>query len=399
MSTEVGVEAGIETFIAGDPGSVAAAADWVGYTLAPPVYAGAESLRAARRDAAADWQGDAAEAFDARMRTGFPRAENLNVDIVALAREIEAYGNDLRLAQERMATVRTKAIAAGLLVEGTIIRPPGPAPADPGPPPFDSYSGLRLIAHQDAMLAFQNHQRMAQAYGVAAGDAAFAREQLEAAQGRVGDTYRGLQGPEWVLNAAEIAGGVAAGAMQFNANALRETAKRLNQQAAVTLARALADDPAIVGRSSIYRDLERAEDLRRQAGDATRRADDLLGRSKHLDSPLRLGAALAIAGIGYELYRGKDPTQAVVVGGGGFLATVGATALVASVIPVPGVSTAVGAVVGVGIGIVTSGALDSMFENGPSVESAWNGGKDAAVDTGKAVVGAAVGLGRAIGLG
>lgn len=48
---------------------------------------------------------------------------------------------------------------------------------------------------------------------------------------------------------------------------------------------------------------------------------------------------------------------------------------------VPVVGTAVGAVVGLGVGIFASGAIDSLFENGPDVGQAIDEGWDSVTGT------------------
>lgn len=50
-----------------------------------------------------------------------------------------------------------------------------------------------------------------------------------------------------------------------------------------------------------------------------------------------------------------------------------------------------------GVGIFTSGAIDSLFENGPDVRAAYEAGRDALVDTGEAIGDAAGAVGDAIG--
>lgn len=385
----------IDTAIPGDPESVIAVANWLGYTLAPPVLAGADTLGAVRRDASSDWDGAAGLAFAERMGSGRREADELNVGIVAMAREIEAFGQAIRIAQQRMAAIRVAAAAGGLELEGMVILEPGPAPPDPGAL-FNPVLGYQRMAVNPAVTA---HQRATVAYATAAGDAAFAREQLQAAKDGVERSYRGLEGPEWGLAATDIAGGFRAGAMQFNAGALRLSAQRLQDDAAVALSRALANDPTVVGSERYYRDIDAANRLSSQSDDLIRQADDLDGRARSLNA--KIGGAVALAGVGYEIYRGKDPAQAVVVGGGSFLASVGAASLtgmaVGSVVPIPGVGTAVGGVVGVGVGIFMSGALDSVFENGPNVEAAAQAGWAAVTDTvgaiGESFVGAAKGLG------
>ncbi|MGY2704213.1 hypothetical protein [Nocardioides sp. HB32] len=116
-------------------------------------------------------------------------------------------------------------------------------------------------------------------------------------------------------------------------------------------------------------------------------ADDLAKAGKSI--PLKGSGALAIAGIGLDIAGGEDPVQATASGAGGFLASVGAGAatgaVVGSFVPVPGVGTAAGAVVGAGVGIFTSGAIDSLFENGPDVGAAVDSGVDALEDTGGAI--------------
>jgi hypothetical protein len=88
----------------------------------------------------------------------------------------------------------------------------------------------------------------------------------------------------------------------------------------------------------------------------------------------------------------------VASGAGGFLASLGTGALTGAAIgsSVPGVGTAIGAVVGAGVGIFTSGAIDSLFENGLDAGKAFDRGGEAVVDTGKAIVGGVVDAGRAI---
>jgi hypothetical protein len=72
-------------------------------------------------------------------------------------------------------------------------------------------------------------------------------------------------------------------------------------------------------------------------------------------------------------------------------------AVVGSFVPIPGVGTAAGAVIGAGVGIFTSGAIDSLFENGPDVGAAAEAGWDAVADTGEAIGDAAGSVGDAIG--
>lgn len=284
-------------------------------------------------------------------------------------------------------------------MHGALILEPGPAPAEPGPTPLD-HLGRQLPGHAEAVARYQAHGGLIAAYATAAADAEHVRTQLAAAGDALADRYRGLTGPHWMLTAASIAGGMAAAVMQYNAHALRGTANYLSTQAAATLARALSS-PVVPGfRHLWYQDLDRAGQLSQNAQGMLARADDLEARAKPVGPKsisFKVGGAAALAGIGYDIYAGKDPTQAAVVGGGSFLASVGAGAAIGSLIPVPGVGTAVGAVVGAGVGIFVSGALDSVFEDGPDVGAAAEAGLDAVTDTGKAIGGAVMSVGKGIG--
>ncbi|MGQ0623421.1 MAG: hypothetical protein ACT4PP_02010 [Sporichthyaceae bacterium] len=386
----------IDTAVPGDPNSVITVATWLGYSLARAVLAGADTLGDVRRNAESDWDGQAGQAFADRMGSGRRRVEQLNVAIVALAREIEALGHAIRIAHERMAAIRVAATASGLTVEGPLIVEPSPAPTDPGPlfAPVINYQRLGV-----PVPATGTHQSKTAAYATAVADAAFARDQLEDAKDGLDRAYRGLAGPEWGLTAADIAGGFRAGAMKFNAGALRQTAKRLHDDGATALSRALANDPTMVGSQSYYRDLDEADRLTTQGDDLIRQADDLDARARSLNA--KIGGAVALAGVGYDLYRGKEPTQAAAAGAGSFAASVAAGTLagaaIGSVIPIPGAGTVGGAIVGTGVGIVTSAAIDSLFEDGPNVKAAASEGWDALLDTGSVIAGPVVGVAKSIG--
>ena len=75
-----------------------------------------------------------------------------------------------------------------------------------------------------------------------------------------------------------------------------------------------------------------------------------------------------------------------------------AGAAIGTMIPVPVVGTAVGALVGAGVGIFTSGMVDNLFEGG-SVGDALGAGWDAVEDTGEAIGDGLESAGDAIGDG
>lgn len=96
---------------------------------------------------------------------------------------------------------------------------------------------------------------------------------------------------------------------------------------------------------------------------------------------------MAVGAVAYDVAVLDKPWhQAVVSGGAGFGASVAAGAatgaLIGSIVPVPLVGTVFGAAVGTGIGIWTSGAVDSLFEDSDrSFASAYDAGRDALGDT------------------
>jgi hypothetical protein len=138
-----------------------------------------------------------------------------------------------------------------------------------------------------------------------------------------------------------------------------------------------------------YDDLDRAGLLTAQSQAVTDDAARLVRAGKA--AGWLVGGALTGVSIYQDLEAGESTTQAVVSNGGGFLASVGAGAAIGAaigtVVPGPGnvVGVVAGAVVGGVVGIATSGAIDSIFENGWDVGAAWDNGLQDLTDTGAAV--------------
>jgi uncharacterized protein YukE len=390
----------LDTEITGSPASIESAAQWLSGTLAPSVMKAADSLHTARGDAASDWDGDAGTAFAASMRTASGKAEDLHATSRDVARGLDTYAASLRSAQEAMAGIRRAAAAAGLAVHGFLIEEPGPGPSRPGPMTVTADTPPGAVdAHDAAVAAYDAHQAKVRAWNTAVGDVGRVRIEITAAGGDLSDKYRGLSGAQWVLTPGDVVGGLAGARLEFNSSALRQTSATFRTQAVRDLDRALKADPGLVGRTRWYRDLDDARRLSTSADDLATSASRLERSSKTL--PLKAGGVLAGLGILYDIHSGKDPVQAVASGTGGFLASVGAGAatgaLVGSFVPIPGVGTAAGAIIGAGVGIFTSGAIDSMFENGPDVGEAAEAGVDALKDTGGAIVDGVGAVGGAIG--
>ena len=212
-----------------------------------------------------------------------------------------------------------------------------------------------------------------------------------------GDQYRGLSPANGLFTAGDVLGGLNGARLEVNAHYQGAHGALLKEAAEGDLAR-LRGQERVLNPSQFYDDLDHAATQLRSADGVIKGAEGTSRASKVL--PIKVGGAMALAGIGYDIATGKDPVQAVASGGGGFLASVGAGmatgALVGTFFPVPGVGTALGAVVGAGVGVFTSGAIDSLFENGPDVGAALDRGGEAVVDTGKAVVHGVASVGKGI---
>jgi len=390
----------LDTEVKGAPASIEAAGHWLSGTLAPAVVRASDALNSARGDAESDWDGPAGGAFASSMRSASRKSDDLSDSAKDVGTALDTYAGSLRSAQDRMADIRDAAAGAGLTVHGYVIENPGAGPARPGPMTVTADTPVQAIdAHDAAVAAYEAHQDKIRAWNTAVADAEAVRSDLTTAGQELADKYRGLSGAQWLLNPADVVGGLAGARMEFNSSALRQTSQTFKSQAIRDLDRALRSDPSVVGKQRWYQDLDDAKKLAGSADDLAKEADALKSGSKTL--PLKAGGILAAAGIGYDIATGKDPVQAVASGTGGFLASVGAGAatgaVVGSFVPIPGVGTAAGAIVGAGVGIFTSGAIDSLFENGPDVGDAVDAGWDAVEDTGGAIGDAAGAVGGAIG--
>lgn len=379
----------------GDPASVIAAGAWLDDSLAPKVDAGSKALGDARRSAQGDWDGVAGEAFSSTMGQARSRSVDLGSAATSAAREITAFGRQLSSFQDRMADIRATASAAGLTVKGDEVMFPSPAPAEPADIPAGTEMPVdEARTHNAAVEAWNAHQVLVTAWTTGERDSIEVQTELDACCTTLSDRYRGQSGPQVVLTAADIAGGVAGGVLTFKASSLRGTGTHFKGLSDTHLDRALRADPAVAGRERWYRDVDDAKKLGRNADDLVRSADDLERTGKTM--PLKVGGALAVAGIAYDIHNGKDPVQATVSGGLGFGASVAAGAAIGTLIPVPVVGTAIGAVVGAGVGIFTSGMVDNLFEGGDLGDAA-EAGLDAVQDTGGAIVDGIEDVGGAIG--
>lgn len=385
----------LDTEIKGNPASVETAGTWLTSTLAPEVDSSVDALGKARREAEADWDGPAGVAFAATMRSSATKTTTLHGQVTSTGHALSTFGSQLRTAQHDMSDVRQTARGAGLTVSGFEITDPGAGPAKPAYiAPGTRLPVAEADAYNTALEAYDAHQVLVEAYEKACKRAKEIRDAYERHSKAITDKYRGLSGAQWLLTASDIAGGISGGVMEFNASSLRGTGQYFSELSAKHLEWARNADPGVVGKTKWYADLDDATKAGQSADDLVRSADDLKGTSKSL--PLKLGGALAVAGIAYDIHNGKDPVQATVSGGLGFGASVAAGAAIGTLIPVPVVGTAVGALVGAGVGIFTSGMVDNLFEGGDLGDAAA-AGVDAVKDTGGAIVDGVESVGSAIG--
>ena len=208
------------------------------------------------------------------------------------------------------------------------------------------------------------------------------------------DPYHGLSLVNGLLTAGDATGGMYGAKLELDAHYGKLTGQYEQGLARQNLGR-LGQQSRVVNPSQFYDDLDHYSTLGRH-GDALVADAARVERAGKFVPP-KIGGALAVAGIGYDIATGKDPVQAVAAGGGGFLASVAAGAAIGTLIPIPGVGTAVGALGGAVVGTFASGAIDSLFENGLDVGEAGKRGLEAVTDTGKAIGGGLMKAAHGIG--
>ncbi|OBI74727.1 hypothetical protein A5664_27385 [Mycolicibacterium fortuitum] len=356
----------IDTKIEGDPNSVRSTADWLRATLASKVSHTEGEIHAARTTATADWHGEAGDAFAARMESGAKKVDGLKISITNSAQAIDDFAEELQRAQSAMETVRNNAMNAGLTVDGFVI--------------------------QDA-----TKEALVDAYNAAFHAAEAARTMEKLGADTLKNAWTDLT-TKWFFVVSDLINGGAAALVDVNVSTMLKQSKFFAEESAkyMELAKSAPDGtPA----ATIYRDIDDARALANKADDVAKKAESTKANAGRIG--LKVGGALAAAGVVYDIANGKDVDQAIVSGAAGFgasvLAGAGAGALIGSAIPIPGVGTIGGALVGATVGIFTSGAVDSLYQNGiGSLGDAITDGATAVADTGKAIGGFAKGAWDAI---
>lgn len=381
----------IDTRIEGSPDGVRATAGWLRSILADEISQTVDSIYSARNTARGGWEGLSGDAFVARMSSGATNADGLETATVDSAQAMDDYAAEMQRAQNDMQRIRDDAASAGLTVDGFVIREPGPAPPDPGSPPTGSAATPAAVSNYNAAVAATDrHARLVAAYNTALSDAAAARRVEKVATGYLNDVWEGVES-KWSFVVGDLINGVAGGLAAAHASTLLKQSKYFADESAKYMNLAKTAPPGSPA-ALVYRDYDHARAFARGAEDTAKTAGKVDSKAGRVG--LKVGGALALGGVVYDVANGKDVDQAIVSGGAGFGASVAAGALagaaLGSLVPLPGVGTVAGAAVGVVAGVFTSGAVDSLWENGmDSVGDAIGDGADAVVDTSKAIGGLA----------
>ncbi len=351
----------LNTKIDGDPNSIHAVASWLRDTLASQLEISATDLNGVRMLAESGWDGESGDAFATKVRGAYTKTDTFAEDVRSYATHFENLANDVQLAQTDMSNIRRQANTAGLTVREHVIEQP--VGDDP-----------------DKLAAFNT---ATQAAGTVRQREAFWGNTLKNMQNDIQD--------KWFLVVGDFVGAGAAARAMLNSSMLRSTAALTSSNALKALieAKNATGTPA----QTIYRDVDWSREQMQNAAKALDDAEKAKSTGKSLG--FKVGGALAVAGIGYDIANGKPVEQAVVSGAAGFAASVAAGALIGSIVPGPGTAVGAaagaifGATAGVGAGIFTSGAVDSMYTEGLSVGSAVDGGLSALDSTGDAIGGLA----------
>ncbi|MFC9894534.1 WXG100 family type VII secretion target [Nocardia sp. NPDC127579] len=344
----------IDTEVDGDPTSIRAVGAWLRDTLASQLASSADDLAKVKVLADSAWEGEAGDAFSTKMQNTVTKTDEFVAKVRGYATEFDNLANQVQQAQSDMETIRKNASTAGLSVKENVIEKPGEGNAD------------KIAAYNTAAQA------------------------AEEVRGKVsfwGSTWKNMQNDvkdKWFVVVGDMVNGAVGTLFTKHSSTLLANSAVLSSDALKTLIEA-KNAPAGTPRAVLYRDVDWSRQLFKNAGEAL--DDAARAKASGAKIGLRVGGALAVVGVAYDIYNGKDPEQAIVSGVGGFAASVAAGAAIGSFIPVPVAGTAVGAVGGAVVGLFTSGAIDSMYTNGLSLSSAVDGGANALGGAGKAIGG------------
>ncbi|MBK8755752.1 MAG: hypothetical protein IPM08_01130 [Actinomycetales bacterium] len=378
--------------MAGSVGSLTGVAGWARGTMASAVSAAEASTRTALRATGDGWEGDAGSAFESLATAERSRTAKLDDSLLPFAGALDDYATALVHAQATMRDIRAEAAAGGLQVSGDVIVDPGPGPGRP------VVVGGALTPEGEAqydrmMAAYEEHQQQQATYNRCIDRTDSANAALRSAQEvlcRSLDDLRGkwlLYAGDWSIALRGAYGAARSVTLGATSAALRTQIATMNSDLyRATVAGLEERFPNLVGKGAVEVKVGELKALEGALSKTEFAAGKMATLAKFAE---RAGPAFAVAGIGYDIATGKDPTQAVVSGGVGFAAGWGASiaagAAIGTLVPIPVVGTVGGAIVGAAVGIFTSGAIDSLFEGG-SVGDAISEGAHAVAETGEAIV-------------
>lgn len=371
--------AALETKIAGSPASIRGAATWLRGSFSTASTTLSDDVRAQRSQSATAWVGDAGDGQRRRLTTLADTADSVSGIASSTAGDLDTLATALQTAQSEMERARSVARTGGLTVTGTLVQAPGPAPASVGPLPADA-TPAEVAAHDQGVAAIADHDAQVTAWNTTVGIAEGAQSGWAEALTSAAGTWQSNSGNLTGLANDLMSAGVSAAAISvvaFNASQRMAGYQAASQSYAAHVRAVTTPEGRITTSAShFYELLDGSKD---NAALAARAAEDLRGARV----PVGLARGLLVLGVaatGYSIYddieHGESPAQAAVSNGVGFLASLGAGAaagagvgaLVGTFVPVPVVGTVAGAVVGTiigtGVGLITSGAIDSMWENG-----------------------------------
>lgn len=371
----------LSTALPGRPEDAQAVAGWLRSGLGAGLGAAAGDLRVAGSLAATGWRGGAGEAFGKRAEQGRGGTESLAGDIDASARAVDGYATALGRAQAAMRDIRANAAAAGLTVASEDILPPGDAP--PAPAPVGPAATQEAVDAQAlGVRAQETWNRLDAAYRTASASVVTVQNEVDRFVGSsLANAVKDVR-TKPVFMAADFVGNGGEAAAALSKVRLSQEAQRLRQQATAFSERVRTAPPG-TPREVMARDIADADRFRAQARNLAPRIERLAKGERLLG---RAAGPLAVAGVAWDIANGKPADQAIVSGAVGFGAAVATGAAIGTLIPVPIVGTAIGAVVGAGVGLFASGAVDSLYENGaPQVGRALADGAKAVGDAGAAI--------------
>lgn len=389
-----------DTHLAGSPTDLDRVATWL-TDVVPPTSTFGDEVYGARSATGSAWESEAATAFAAQLRTLGAAADGTSTTVRTASAVVADLAAALRTAQAEMGRARRIAREGGLVVTGTVIQPPGQAPAAVPALPPDA-TPAEVARHDQGTAALTEYEREVTAWNDAVAVADAAERDWEQAVADATLTWQ-ESGKDIAALLQDLFSGSAEEFLKIKVSRYFSDATDVwRQQSQVwrEIADSYVRDGRFVGTDpdDYYRALRTIDEM----DDLARNAE--LNGGRVATNVGRGFLALGVIATGYGIYDdmangGESAEQATTSNVGGFLAGMGAGAAsgaaagaIAGSI-VPGAGTAVGAVVGTvvgaGVGIVTSGAIDSMWENGVEdlgdVGEAIGDGWDELVDTGEAI--------------